>query len=157
MKTIFTVFALAAFIGAAPVIAETHKPVLAVFTGTCSSRLPGVSTKTVPCDSKVSFIVIGNGRSFVRFSSGDMSLAFTGGRDRQPNLNNYYLSVDTVQMIEGRKTVAVDKRMEGECHMTLSDDGSEYGLVHCDAYNRRRGTGFFFHLDNIVKTVIRGQ
>ena len=28
--------------------------------------------------------------------------------------------------------------MEGECHFTLSDDGNEFYLVHCDVYDRRK-------------------
>jgi hypothetical protein len=104
------------------------------------------------CDPKVGFVVIGNGRSFVSFSSGKLSLAFAGGHDRQPNLNNYYLSVDTIRMMKGGKQVAVDREMEGECHMTLSDDRDAFYLVHCDAYNRRTNEGHFFHLDNVTNT-----
>jgi hypothetical protein len=48
--------------------------------------------------------------------------------------------------------LAIDDRMEGECHLVFNDDASAFKSVHCDAWDRANGLTFFFHLDGITKT-----
>jgi hypothetical protein len=76
----------------------------------------------------------------------------SGGKDRQPNLENYYLSIDTLRLEIKGKPEAVGHSMEGECHFNLNRDATKFFYVKCDVYNRTKGTIYNFYLDRIAKS-----
>lgn len=93
---------------------------------------------------------LANGRSVFTFARGkDNVFSLSGGKDRQPNLQNYYLSVDTFRIHSG-KTDASDTQMEGECHMHMNPDATKFYEIKCDVYNRAKGTLYKFYLENIT-------
>jgi hypothetical protein len=103
MKTKLISAALfAALMLSTPAMTATQNPIVAAITGTCTAKIIG---DDLPCNPKVAFIDVGNGRSLVQFFflAGDLSFAVSGGQDRQPNLNNYYLSPNEVlQRVPGK-------------------------------------------------------
>ena len=109
-----------------------------------------------PCDPKVAFIVLANGRSLVTFmkreKGKDYLFTLSGGSDRQPNLENYYLSIDTFRMKIGDADENGDDGMEGECHFQMNKTATNFYSVKCDIYNRAKGTLYNFYLENITKT-----
>lgn len=117
-----------------------------VFQGKCRFQ---VVRGFVPCDPKVFYARLGNSRSFVSFIVGSVVFSVSGGSDRQPNLENFYLSIDTIRATEDGKVTAEDKEMEGECHFRLNKDASKFFFVKCDVYNRQKGVMFNFYLENI--------
>lgn len=123
---------------------------LVVLTGDCKMQLV---EGFAPCDSKVAFTLLGNGRGFIMFSVTELKSVFTlsGGDDRQPNLENYYLSIDTLRMKLGDEEVS--EKMEGECHFNINRDGTKFFFVRCDVYNRAKKIFMTFNLEDITKTV----
>jgi hypothetical protein len=122
---------------------------LAVFTGQCRFQL---IKGFFPCDRKVAFAHLKNGRSILTFMKGDSLFHLSGGRDRQPNLENYYLTIDTFAMKLPDREEAVDREMEGECHFRLNKDATKFFFVKCDIYNRAKGSMYNFYLETIEKT-----
>ena len=120
---------------------------LTVFTGTC--RLQIVSG-FFPCDPKVSYVELTNGRAFLTFSEKNTSFSVTGGTDRQPNLEDFYQGVDTLRMSAEGKEDAVDQGMEGECHFKLNRAATKFYFIKCDIYNRSKGSKYNFYLENIT-------
>jgi hypothetical protein len=126
-----------------------------VLTGQCRFQLiRGFSA----CDSKVMFARLANGRSLVTFVK-DQTIMFTlsGGPDRQPNLENYFLGIDTFRITKGNDDEVVDNAMEGECHFHMNKTATKFFFVKCDIYNRAKGTIYNFYLKNITKTVHRAS
>lgn len=109
-----------------------------------------------PCDPKVAFIALANGRALVTFmkreKGKDYLFTLSGGSDRQPNLENYYLSIDTFRMKIGDADEIGDDGMEGECHFRMNKTATNFYSVKCDIYNRAKGTLYNFYLENITKT-----
>lgn len=134
MKKILTALMLAASIGAAH--AQGRPTILAAFEGTCKCKL---IAGWFPCSPKVGDSALPNGRSFVQFEAEDKQFAFSGGYDRQPDINDLFLTVDTVRILRGGRQLAIDDRMEGECHLVFNDDASAFESVHCDAWDRAKG------------------
>jgi hypothetical protein len=121
---------------------------IAIFTGQCRFQMPKGS---FPCNPKVVLISLRNGRSLLAFSSGEIVFNLSGGQDRQPNLENYYLSIDSLGM-DSPDINAVDRGLEGECHFHLSRDATKFFSIKCDVYNRAQGERFSFALDKISNT-----
>jgi hypothetical protein len=128
---------------------------LAVFTGTCTIQLFEDAAK-VPCDPKVSFVNLANGRSWFTFTTTfkkeTYSYTVSGGRDRQPNAENYYLSIDTFRIQIGKKEPAVDTHMEGECHTQHDKDAATFHDIECIVYDRSKGLFVTLHLESITDT-----
>lgn len=116
------------------------------FNGTCSFELV---TGFFPCDSKVAWIELENGRAILSFFADKHTFTVSGGSDRQPNLENYYLAIDTLRIMEGAKLIGEDKKMEGECHFRINEDATKFYSIKCDVYNRIKGTMSKFYLENI--------
>lgn len=123
--------------------------IIATFKGTCTAKL---FAGWFPCDPHVGYMVLPNGRSVAQFEAKGQQFVFAGGHDRQPDINDLFLTVDRLRIMQGSKQIAVDDRMEGECHFVFNDDASEFKFVHCDAWDRAKGLTFFFHLDDIIET-----
>jgi len=121
---------------------------LAIFTGQCRFRMP---KGFFPCDPKVALISLRNGRSLLAFSKGEMLFHLSGGNDRQPNLENYYLSIDSLG-IQSPDINAVDRGLEGECHFRLNRDATKFFSIKCDVYNRAQGEMYNFVVDKITET-----
>ena len=95
-----------------------------------------------------------NGRAELAFSvhSGrDEDLFIVdGGADRQPNLENYFLSIDTFTIMRNGAEVGTDEGMEGECHFNLNKEGTKFFFIKCDIYNRKKGSMYSLYLKNIT-------
>jgi len=105
----------------------------------------------LPCNNPVAYTVLKNGRALLSFWSDQAVFTLSGGEDRMPNLENYYLSIDTLRLAIEGKPEAVDHGMEGECHFNLNKDATKFYYVKCDVYNRAKGTMYNFYLDRIAK------
>ena len=133
--------------------AESSGNHLVILTGKCRLQLV---EGFFPCDSKVLFAQLANGRSLLTFikHEKDKEYLFTlsGGTDRQPNLENYYLGIDTFRIKIGDADEISDDGMEGECHFRMNKTATDFYSVKCDIYNRPKGTLYNFYLENITKT-----
>lgn len=125
----------------------------AALTGKCRFQL---IEGFFPCDSKVAFIQLANGRSLLTFikreNGKEILFTLSGGSDRQPNLENYYLSIDTFRIKNGDDDEIGDDGMEGECHFHMNKTATNFYSVKCDIYNRAKATLYNFYLENITKT-----
>lgn len=126
---------------------------LATLTGKCRFQLVA---GFFPCDPKVIYAQLATGVShltFVKTEKGKQILFTLSGRsDRQPNLENYYLQIDTVSMDGFNSDGATDNGMEGECHFRMNKAGTNFFSVKCDVYNRSKGSMYNFYLEGITKT-----
>ncbi|MBA4121323.1 MAG: hypothetical protein H0X72_02520 [Acidobacteria bacterium] len=133
--------------------AETSGNHFAALTGKCRFQL---IEGFFPCNSKVAFVQSANGRSLITFikreKGREILFTLSGGSDRQPNLENYYLSIDTFRMKNGDDDEVGDDGMEGECHFRMNKTATNFFSVKCDVYNRAKGTLYNFYLENITKT-----
>lgn len=139
---------LVALIATSALAQDPNVKDIAFFTGQCRLQ---IVKGFFPCNPGVAYMHLGNGRSAVLFQRGDASFTLSGGKDRQPNLENYYLSVDTLRLKLGDKPEAVDNGMEGECHFSLNKSGTVFYYVKCDIYNRAKGSLYNFYLEKISK------
>lgn len=130
------------------VIGSADLRYLAIFIGQCRFKMPKGG---FPCDSRVALLSLRNGRSLLAFSRGEILYHLSGGHDRQPNPENYYLSIDSLG-IQSPDINAVDRNMEGECHFRLNKDASKFFSIECGVYNRAQGENYNFVLDKITKT-----
>lgn len=122
---------------------------MTTFSGKCRYQL---FADFLNCKDAVLFGEHKNGRLQLIFVSDQMIYSLSGGSDRQPNLNNYYMAVDTLRITpsgSGDKP-AEDRGMEGECHFTLNDDATEFYFIKCVVYNRAKGNQYRFNLENIT-------
>jgi hypothetical protein len=104
-----------------------------------------------PCTKTGSYIVFKNGRQAFAFTQGDTLFWLSGNQDRQPNLENFYVQIDTFRMTHKGKT-SEDTGMEGECHINMNKDASQFRYIKCDVYNRSKGSLYNFSIDRIKKT-----
>jgi hypothetical protein len=103
-----------------------------------------------PCNDGVIYMLFKNGRHLLMFSNkGDM-IAVSGAGDRQPRLEDYYLSIDTLRINSPGRKEAVDTNMEGECHIRVTKEEGNFRGIECDVYDRARGVSFSARVDNIV-------
>ena len=135
-------------------LGEQRPTYITTLEGTCDFILPNVPQ--APCSPSVMWMVLKSGRSALLFTylkANDEKVTFSlsGGQDRQPNLENYYLSVDTlVTWFDPQKSVTTD--VEGECHFSVAENGKRYRFVHCVVYNRRDAIMFKFNLNSIFRS-----
>ena len=118
------------------------------FEGRCRMQLVA---DFLPCQPKTLFAELRNGRAFLTFFAGKHSWTVSGSGDRQPNLENYYHSIDTIRMLEGSKHVGEDRQMEGECHFRLNKQATKFFWIRCDVYNRGKGSHYKFYFEPIIK------
>jgi len=104
-----------------------------------------------PCSEMVAYTVLKNGRSLLSFWNDEALFTLSGGKDRQPNLENYYLSIDTLSMKPKDKPEATDHGMEGECQFRSNRDATRFFDIKCDVYNRAKGSLYNFYLEKIRK------
>jgi clan AA aspartic protease (TIGR02281 family) len=109
-----------------------------------------------PCGNLVAYNLLKNGRSLLTFWSDQAVYTLSGGKDRQPNLENFYLSIDTFTLKLNGKSEAIDHGIEdhgieGECHFSLNRDATRFFYIRCDVYNRTNGAMYNFYLDRIEK------
>ena len=121
---------------------------LTAFEGKC--RFQRVD-KILPCEPKLLFVELRNGRAFITIFAEGYSWTLSGAGDRQPNLENYYQSIDTVRLMEGRERKSEDKGMEGECHFSLNAQATKFYSITCDVYNRAKGSTFKVYFEDITK------
>ena len=126
------------------------------FKGTCKFKFLNRDS-FFPCDPLVLFTNYKTHRSAFTFTAQDSTTVFVfeGGKDRQPNLENYYLSLDTAKFGESEKDAqgtikGAQGQVQGECYMHMNGNASEYYEIKCDALDRKSGLEFNFDLTNIV-------
>jgi hypothetical protein len=119
---------------------------IVIYTGECRFQL---IKGFFPCDSKVVYTLLKNGRTLIAFMKDENMFTVVGGADRQPNLENYYVSLDKLIINKGEKVVATDSNMEGECHFHMNRDATKFYSITCDIYNRSKGSLSNFYLENI--------
>jgi hypothetical protein len=90
---------------------------IVIYNGECRFQLV---KGFFPCDNKVVYTLLKNGRTLLAFMKDEDMFTVVGGADRQPNLENYYLSLDKFIINKGEKVVATDPNMEGECHFHMN-------------------------------------
>src|SRR5579871_4650217 len=116
------------------------------FKGDCKMQIvEGYS----PCRADVMWGEFTTGRAALMFFKDNLAFSISGSGDRQPNLENYFQSVDRIRIMEGPK-LKTEIPMEGECHFSMNEQATAFYYIHCDVYNRRQSIAFNFHLDNIV-------
>lgn len=120
---------------------------LVVYTGKCRFQL---IQGFFPCDSKVIYSLLRNGRTLIAFTKGEHMFTVVGGSDRQPNLENYYVSLDKIIVDKNGKQEAQDPNMEGECHLKMNREATKFYFIKCDIYNRSKGSVYNFYLENIT-------
>jgi len=120
-----------------------------IFKGTCEFKFLN-RTSFLSCDQNVTFENFKTRISVFTFTVGNSDVfKFSGGTDRQPNLENYYLNVDTAKF--GKLSgMGVQGEVEGECHMRMNKDGSEFYEIKCDVFDRKADIMFNFYLKNII-------
>lgn len=122
------------------------------FNGDCNISLG--NGETLKCDDKVAFIM-GKNSSFLFIKVEEGFIILSGAEDRQPNINNYYLSISRFALKNKDLSEKFsDNNFEGECHFNLSDDGKEFYYVDCDVYNREHKARIKLNLKNITSTDI---
>lgn len=142
---------ISVFLTSAPVVAQGNTEHISTFSGQCDFTLPDLPTG--PCEPGVMWMILKNGRSIVIFSytgteKKKATFSLSGGHDRQPKPEDYYLSIDTLGTQWGGKQVP-DLRVEGECHFNLNEEGTQYYYIKCTINNRKSGQVFKFNLNNI--------
>lgn len=140
-------FALLLFLASSASAQSIDPQRMVVYTGKCRLQ---IVKGFFPCDSKVIYTLLRNGRTLIAFTKGDDMFTVVGGRDRQPNLENYYLSLDKIILNKGEKVEAEDANMEGECHVQMNKDATRFYFIKCDIYNRSKGSIYNFYLENIT-------
>ena len=100
----------------------------------------------VDCDPNLLYGTLSSGRVVFIFTSTSpgrkTTYTFSGGSDRQPRLEDYYLSIDKFRMIlTGLQPDTIEVPYEGECHMHSDKSGLHIRLLECDGFNRQAGQG----------------
>ena len=113
------------------------------FKGNCKMQ---VVQGYFPCKDAVMWGEYTTERASIMFFKDNMT--FSGIGDRQPNLENYFQSIDRIRIMDGQK-IKAETPMEGECHFHLNEQATLFYFIHCDVYNRQKGIAFNFHLDNV--------
>ena len=83
---------------------------------------------------------------------GQAIFVFEGGKESQPDLENYDLSIDQVKFgtVDKGKIDGVQGPAEGDCHMRLNKDASKFYEIKCDVFERKTGIVFNFYLVDIT-------
>jgi len=104
-----------------------------------------------PCKAGFMFMLFKNGRHALIFSLlDDTVVTVAGAGDRQPRLEDYYISIDRLRIKKPGREEVVDPNMEGECHMRITRDTGTFLQIECDVYNRGRGLGLSARVTNII-------
>jgi hypothetical protein len=146
MRSMVLGFAIALGAGA-PTLADSVPLCMASFDGSCKVK---IVEGFFPCDNKVTLVQFRSGAGAqLAFAKDNMKFVLSSHRDRQPNLENYYASIDKMEIFKDDAIVASDNRMEGECHLSLNAEATEFYSLKCDIYDRSKGLGFSFYLEDI--------
>lgn len=121
-------------------------------TGKCQYQL-FKELGSIPCSNSIKYGVLPNGRAMFMFGNDKTTYVLSGGEDRQPRLEDYYLSVDTVRILQGGQQVAEDTNMEGECHWRTNKQGNITYEIRCDSYDRAKGMGVSLYFDKFISVV----
>jgi len=120
---------------------------MVTFSGTCKFKL---IEGFFPCSDKVILVQFQNGMGAQYVFVKDETLFILSSHsDRQPNLENYYSSIDKLEIMKAKEIELSDNRMEGECHMKLNSSATEFYSIDREVYDRAKGIGFSFILDDI--------
>jgi hypothetical protein len=128
-------------------------------TGQCKFKLFR-EVPYVDCDPSLLYGALSNGRVVFMFSATSSNrkttYTFSGGSDRQPRLEDYYLSIDKFRMmLTGPQPDTIEVPYEGECHMHSDKSGLHIELLECDGYNRQVGQGTSLRVTNATAVRLR--
>ena len=117
-----------------PVLADAA-PIMHGIKGKCTvSRL---RDEPVRCTSQLLIMTLPDaGRTVMmmtlaRSNGSTVTIAFSGGKDEQPTLQDYRLHIDKVRLDIDGKAVAYDAT--GLCEENLNDSGSYSNATRCEA------------------------
>jgi hypothetical protein len=102
-----------------------------------------------PCNPGVIYMLFKNGRHLLTFTSGDSTVIVAGAGDRQPRLEDYYFSIDTIRLTFPDKRETIIRGMEGECHFRLTKAEGNIQQIECDVYNRAQGLSLTARVYNV--------
>jgi hypothetical protein len=157
MKILASTLALA--LAAIPVAGDGQWKSTFRITGNCKYKLFR-EAPYVDCDSNLLYGALSNGRVVFIFTSTSpgrkTTYTFSGGSDRQPRSEDYYLSIDKFRMIvTGPQPDTVEVPYEGECHMHFDKTGMHIQSLECDGYNRQVGQGTSLRVTNATAVPLR--
>ncbi len=94
------------------------------FNGNCQMQ---IIEGFFPCKGAVMRGEYTTGRASITFYKENTSFSMSGAGDRQPNLGNYFQSIDRIRIMDG-ETVKAEIPMEGECHFSLGIEREEISM-----------------------------
>jgi hypothetical protein len=126
---------------------QTPKTIFS-YNGDCQMKLD-INKTYQPCNTNVLHTIFQNGRTGVTFIKDGTSYSIFGGRDRQPELENYYISMDSIRIMKDGRYVLDDPNINGECHLKMNKAATKFYLLDCDIFNSINGSSYRFELQNI--------
>jgi predicted aspartyl protease len=105
-----------------------------------------------PCHRDVVLGELFNGRFFVTFSNDEYIVSLWGTRERKPNPEDYYLSINTLSVLQpksyhsGQWTGVIGDHGQGECHVLSTKTANRF--IRCKI-NNRLGLTWNFSLEEI--------
>ena len=138
------------FIACASPMANAKDATLKRITGIVGECRVQLAAEFAPCDKDVIWMELTNGRALLIFKKDKTLYTLSGGRDRQPNLEDFYLGIDTFRLAVDGVEKKADMKMEGECHFSINKDASKFYYIKCEIYNRAKGSRYNLYLENIV-------
>lgn len=118
------------------------------YNGECRMKLDSNKAYRA-CAANVNYTLFQNGRITISFLKDDTSYSISGGSDRQPELENYYVSIDTIHIIKNGERILEDSSMNGECHLKMNKAATKFFSLDCDLFNSNSGVVYRFELQNI--------
>ena len=138
------------FIACATPIANAKDAALKRITGLVGECRIELGSGFTPCDPNVIWMELTNGRALLIFKKDKTIYTLSGGRDRQPNLEDFYQGIDTFRLAVDGVEKKKDMKMEGECHFSINKDASKFYFIKCEVYNRAKGSRYNLYLENII-------
>ena len=138
------------FMACATPIANAKDASLKRITGLVGECRIELGSGFTPCDPHVIWTELTNGRALLIFKKDKTIYTLSGGRDRQPNLEDFYQGIDTFRLAVDGVEKKKDMKMEGECHFSINKDASKFYFIKCEVYNRAKGSRYNLYLENIV-------
>ncbi len=117
------------------------------FRGNCTFTLNDTEIKR--CDPIMTYVNYNTlGIEFIFFVK-DRAFVFLGSGDRQPNIENYYLSINEMKFGPPRRLDS--RKVEGECRMKFNRNLKTPIFVDCLSFSRASGEKFHFKLRNVIR------
>ena len=115
-------------------------------TGVCKSQM---FTGWDDCQEKAVYTMFKSGRYMFNFvDKYKNTYSFSGGKEREMDLNSLYSNIDTMDAtIDGKKLV--DSQAMGGCNTKLSPDSDKFIYIDCTVSNSK-GIAYKFRMSDIT-------